>query len=155
MSAIMQPGAVKVRPMLDQDLVDIMAIETEAYRFPWTLGIFRDCLRVGYFAQVLEQDEVILGYAVMSEAVNEAHILNICVRPDMQGQGLGQVLIEHLISAAKRMGAEVILLEVRPSNRAAVKLYQRLGFCEVGTRKAYYPDDNGREDAIILARQLS
>jgi len=154
MSAILSPGLLQFRTMLEEDIPNIMRIETKAYQHPWTGGIFRDCLRVGYFCQVLEQDGIIHGYAVMSMAVGEAHILNICVRPSSQSQGLGNLILDHLIEAARRMGAEVILLEVRPSNKAAVHLYHSHGFNEVGMRKSYYPSHDGREDALILALNL-
>ena len=154
MSAILSPGLLQFRTMLEEDIPNIMRIETKAYQHPWTGGIFRDCLRVGYFCQVLEQDGIIHGYAIMSMAVGEAHILNICVRPSSQSQGLGNLILDHLIEAARRMGAEVILLEVRPSNKAAVHLYHSHGFNEVGMRKSYYPSHDGREDALILALNL-
>ena len=154
MSAILSPGSVKLRAMLDEDLQYVIKIEEASYTHPWTLGIFRDCLRVGYHCQVLEMDGDIQGYAVMSEAVGEAHILNVCVRPECQGTGLGKVLVEYLLDSARRMRAEIVLLEVRPSNKIALSLYHNMGFCEVGTRKNYYPSHNGREDALILALNL-
>jgi ribosomal-protein-alanine N-acetyltransferase len=154
MSAILSAGELKFRTMLEDDLDQIMDIEQSAYAHCWTRGIFRDCLRVGYYAQVIEQDDEIQGYAVMSESASEAHILNICVRPSSQRQGIGKMLVEHLIGVAKRMGNNIMLLEVRPSNQAAIGLYQKLGFFEVGCRKGYYPDKNGREDALILALNL-
>jgi len=154
MSAILSPGSVKLRAMLDEDLQYVIKIEEASYTHPWTLGIFRDCLRVGYHCQVLEMDGDIQGYAVMSEAVGEAHILNVCVHPECQGTGLGKVLVEYLLDSARRMRAEIVLLEVRPSNKTALSLYHNMGFCEVGTRKNYYPSHNGREDALILALNL-
>ena len=140
--------------MLEEDLEQVMAIELASYSHPWTRGIFRDCLRVGYYCQILEIENCICGYAVMSEAVGEAHILNVCVSPEHQGEGLGKILIEYLLDSARRMSADIVLLEVRPSNKKAVSLYHDMGFCEVGTRKNYYPDHNGREDALILALNL-
>jgi len=154
MSAILLPGPMLLRQMKDEDLADITRIEKRAYTHPWTMGIFKDCMRVGYYCQVLEQDGVIHGYGVMSEAVGEAHILNICIHPDSQGQGLGRMLVDHLISSARRMANEIVLLEVRPSNKVAIRLYHDMGFCEVGTRRNYYPSENGREDALILALNL-
>lgn len=154
MSAIMQAGPMTFRLMLEEDLLQVIEIEKKAYSHPWTIGIFRDCLRVGYLCQVLEQDGEILGYGVMSEAVGEAHVLNVCVHPNSQGEGLGRLLVEHLLSAARRMKADIILLEVRPSNRSAIGLYHSMGFCEVGCRKNYYPSPNGREDALIMALNL-
>lgn len=154
MSAILSPGEIKLRVMLDEDLDQVMAIELASYSHPWTRGIFRDCLRVGYHCQILEIDGDIGGYAVMSEAVGEAHILNVCVSPQHQGEGLGKILIEYLLDSARRMSADIVLLEVRPSNKKALSLYHDMGFCEVGTRKNYYPSHNGREDALILALNL-
>ncbi len=154
MSAILQTGSLALRGMLEEDLADIISIEEKAYTHPWTPGIFRDCLRVGYHCQVLEQNNEIQGYAVMSEAVGEAHILNVCVRPQSQGNGYGRMLINDLLDAARRLSADMMLLEVRPSNKIALGLYHNMGFCEVGTRKNYYPGRNGREDALILALNL-
>lgn len=154
MSAILSSGGVKLRVMLDEDLKRVIAIEEASYTHPWTLGIFRDCLRVGYHCQVMLIDDEIQGYAVMSEAVGEAHILNVCVSPERQGEGLGKMLVEYLLESARRMRAEIVLLEVRPSNKTALNLYHNMGFCEVGTRKNYYPSHTGREDALILALNL-
>jgi len=154
MSAQLRTDDFKLRPMLDDDLPDVMRIEEAGYSHPWTIGIFRDCLRVGYHCQVVEKDGIVVGHAVMSEAAGEAHVLNICVNPKVQGTGIGRVLVEHLLDAASRMSVDIVLLEVRPSNKVAVGLYHRLGFCEVGSRKSYYPSHNGREDALIMALNL-
>jgi [ribosomal protein S18]-alanine N-acetyltransferase len=103
---------------------------------------------------VVEGEEGIIGHAIMSYAVGECHILNLCVHPQHQGMGLGRKLILHLLDVARRNGARIAFLEVRLSNENAYKLYQSLGFAEVGIRKDYYPADNGREDAMILAYDL-
>lgn len=154
MSAQPESLAGCFRPMTETDLPEIMQIEVAAYPFPWTEGILRDCLRVGYSCWVYEAEGVIQGYAVMSVAAGEAHILNLCVRPELQGQGLGQRLLTYIVALARRHGADTLLLEVRPSNLAALKLYRNTGFNEVGTRKGYYPAEQGREDALILALAL-
>lgn len=154
MSAILESGQPILRPMLEEDLAEVMRIELRSYTHPWTLGIFKDCLRVGYHCLVYETDDEMLGYTVMSHAVGEAHILNICIRPDAQGNGYGSMLLQEVIEAARRMHTDTLLLEVRPSNHAALTLYHKMGFCEVGTRKNYYPAENGREDALILAINL-
>lgn len=154
MSALPQSAAGLFRPMTEADLPEIMEIERAAYPFPWTAGILRDCIRVGYNCWVYEIENVIYGYGVMSVAAGEAHILNLCVRPDSQGQGLGRKLLAHITALARRHGADTLLLEVRPSNIAALKLYQNMGFNEVGVRKGYYPAEQGREDAMILALAL-
>lgn len=154
MSALPESAAGRFRPMTEADLPAIMAIELAAYPFPWTEGILRDCLRVGYNCWVYETAEGIQGYGVMSVAAGEAHILNLCVRPTEQGKGLGKRLLTYIISLARRHGADTLLLEVRPSNLAALGLYRSVGFNEVGTRKGYYPAEQGREDALILALAL-
>ncbi len=140
--------------MCEADLDAVLHIEYQAYPHPWTPSIFRDCLTSGYACWLLKQDEDILGYGVMSVAVGEAHILNLCIHPQYQGQGLGLALMEHLLRLARRHHANTMFLEVRPSNVAACALYERLGFNEVGLRRNYYPDNNGREDALILALEL-
>lgn len=153
MSAVIQPCNF-IRLMQHEDLNEIIAIETLAYQYPWTIGIFKDCLRVGYTCLVLESGDGIIGYGVMSCGAGEAHILNICVVPEQQCQGLGKLIVEYLIERAHKFHADIILLEVRPSNRAALAVYHNLGFNEVGSRYNYYPADNGREDALILAMDL-
>jgi ribosomal-protein-alanine N-acetyltransferase len=141
--------------MSELDLDEVVGIEQVAYPCPWTRGIFEDCLRVGYACWVLEQAGAIVAYGVLSVAVGEAHILNLCVRPERQRQGHGRSLLRHLLGLARRHHADTALLEVRPSNRAALALYQRLGFNEVGMRRGYYPGERGREDALILAIDLA
>lgn len=143
-----------LRRMREQDLDAVIGIERRAYPFPWTTGIFRDCLRVGYPAWVLQGEEGIFGYAVLSVAAGEAHLLNICVDPRWQGRGHGRRLLRALLRIAREEGAQRIYLEVRPSNPQAVALYQDEGFNEIGRRPRYYPAHNGREDAIVMALEL-
>lgn len=145
---------VRLRAMCESDLTAIMEIEQSAYRFPWSRGIFRDCIRVGYCCQVLEEQEQILAYGIMSAVLDEAHILNLCVRPTLQKRGLARQMLEHLCALAQRDGAQTLFLEVRPSNQAALRLYTAAGFCELGRRRDYYPAEQGREDALLMARTL-
>lgn len=147
-------GDLTVRAMVGADVTGIMKIETRAYAFPWTAGIFRDCMGAGYSCYVLEKDTDIIAYAVMSVGAKEAHILNICVSPDLRGEGYGYVLMDKLVALARQLQADMMFLEVRPSNEAARRLYDKLGFNEIGTRRNYYPAAQGREDALILAKQL-
>ena len=147
--------AYQVRPMRDADVAAVMAVEVAAYEFPWTEGILRDCLRVGYSCWVLTTESGLSGYAVMSlMGPGECHVLNVCVRPDLQGRGLGRHLMVHLIESARGLGMSMMLLEVRPSNATAHRLYQSLGFNELGVRKDYYPARKGREDGLVLALEL-
>jgi ribosomal-protein-alanine N-acetyltransferase len=147
-------GDFTIRVMLDTDIRDIMRIETRAYDFPWTAGIFRDCMEAGYCCYVLERKSEIVAYAVMSVGVKEAHILNICVSPDTRGEGYGYALMDKLIALARQLDANMMFLEVRLSNDSARRLYDKLGFNEIGSRRNYYPAEQGREDALILVKQL-
>jgi ribosomal-protein-alanine N-acetyltransferase len=153
MSAVLKPR-ISFRPMLEEDLPAVIEIERAAYEFPWSENVFRDCLRVGYCCWVLERDALIQAYGVMSVGAGESHILNLCVRPDSQGQGLGSTMLHYLLDLARKHRADTAFLEVRPSNGAALRLYNRAGFTEVGMRRRYYPATGGREDALILARSL-
>lgn len=141
------------RTMHSDDLKQIMAIEVQAYSHPWTTGIFRDCLR-GHRCWVALQDDSIVGYCVLMLAPGEAHVLNLCVKPDQQGKGIGREILRLLAKNSEQSGVDMILLEVRRSNQSAINLYQDEGFHELGVRKGYYPADNGREDAIIFAKYL-
>ena len=155
MSAVLKTSPATVRPMLASDLDEVLAIERRGYEFPWSRSIFEDCLRVGYCCWLLEWDRVIAGHAVMSVAAGEAHILNLCIETALQRHGLGRFLLDHLLELALSHRALVMFLEVRPSNPAAQRLYGSAGFNEVGVRRNYYPARVAREDAIIMARQLS
>lgn len=141
------------RHMRHADLPEVLAIEKQNYLFPWSEDVFIDCFRAGYGCWVCEEMDKILGYGLLSIAVGEAHILNISVDPAEQGHGIGRRLLQHLIDTAQGR-AETMFLEVRPSNEVAIALYQDIGFNEIGVRKDYYPAENGREDAIMLALQL-
>lgn len=138
-----------------QDLAAVMAIERASYEFPWTEPIFRDCLRAGYDCYVYDSRQGVLGYGIMSLGAGECHLLNICIHADYRDQGLATRLIEQLLARARRKRASLALLEVRVSNEIASRLYARLGFNEIGLRKNYYPARRGREDALVLAKDLT
>ena len=143
-----------LRPMREDDLDVVLAIEQRAYPFPWTRGIFRDCLRADYPAWVLVEDGEVIGYGVLSLAADEAHVLNVCAAPEVQGRGHGRRLLRALLQLARGRGAQRVFLEVRPSNAAAIALYHDEGFNEIGRRPRYYPAADGREDAIVMAMEL-
>lgn len=155
MSAVVSVTEPRLRQMQEADVHAVMENERAAYEFPWTRAIFRDCLRVGYTCLVYEGAHGLLGHGVMSLAAGECHLLNICIHPDYQRRGLGRALIEYLLKMAQHRNAQVALLEVRISNRAAYNLYIQMGFDEIGMRPGYYPARAGREDAIMLARDLT
>ena len=136
------------------DLDRVVENETRSYAFPWTRGVFSDCLKSGYECWVAQRDAVIIGHGVLSIGANEGHLLNACVRRDQQGFGLGRQIVVHMLERAAKRGATIVYLEVRPSNRVAAALYASLGFREVGSRKDYYPAEMGNEDARVLALTL-
>jgi ribosomal-protein-alanine N-acetyltransferase len=140
--------------MQPADLKAVAAIERAAYQYPWSLAIFRDCLLAGYYCLVLEVAGSVTGYGVMSVAAGEAHLLNLCVHPNAQRLGYGRRLLNALMMRAADAGADKIFLEVRPSNGVALRLYDSVGFEQIGIRPAYYQAENGREDAVILAATL-
>lgn len=148
-------AAHRVRRLTLADLPQVLEIERTAYQFPWSEGIFRDCLRVGYHCFVAtDLTDRVLGFALVSIAAGEAHVLNLCVHPQRRRNGVASLLLEHMLDAAARSRADNLLLEVRPSNTAALALYAAHGFERVGLRKRYYPAATGREDAILLEKQI-
>ena len=160
MSAVPQPAPVDeqaagLRPMREADIDAVMDVELRAYPFPWTHGIFRDCLHAGYPMWVHEQAGQLVGYGVLSVAAGEAHLLNLCTAPGHQGRGLARRMLQALLRIARAQEAQRVFLEVRPSNPRAIALYERSGFNEIGRRPRYYPDHDGRrEDAIVMAMEL-
>jgi ribosomal-protein-alanine N-acetyltransferase len=143
-----------IRPMRESDLEVVVRIERAAYDFPWTEGIFRDCLRVNYICRVIEVDVALVGYGIMSVGAGEAHLLNVCIADAYRCRGIGRRLLGHLLQTAAAAGAREAFLEARPSNTAAIRLYQSLGFLQIGVRRGYYQASEGREDAIVLRRDI-
>ena len=154
MSAAVQPRT-QIRSMSPVDLKAVAAVERASYEFPWSQGIFRDCLLAGYQSLVLEIGGAINGYAIMSVAAGEAHILNLCVHPECQQMGYGRRLLNALLVRAEEVGVERVFLEVRPSNDIAIRLYRSAGFEQIGVRPSYYQANSGREDAVIFAATVS
>lgn len=132
----------------------IGTMERLNYEHPWNEGIFRDCLKAGYVCEVLRLAGDIIGYGILQVAADEAHLLNLCIDKSARHQGYAREMLEHLLRQASRRKAQVVFLEVRPSNPRAIELYQRAGFNEVGLRKDYYDARNGREDAVVMALHL-
>jgi [ribosomal protein S18]-alanine N-acetyltransferase len=141
--------AVRLRPMTLSDVAEVVAVERSSYLFPWSEGVFRDCIRVGYLCRVVEFADAVAGYGIMSYGAGEAHILNICIRSDLRSGGVGRRLMDYLLERARSAQMQDVFLEVRPSNPIAIRLYETLGFVRVGIRKAYYQAHGGREDAWV------
>ena len=152
-----EPGPenlVRFRAMTPFDVPGVGAVERASYPYPWSEGIFRDCLRVGYLCRVAENDGEIVAYGIVAMGAGEAHVLNICVAGHVRGRGIGRRMLMLLIERSVQAGMQDVFLEVRPSNLHAIALYQSLGFIEVGRRRGYYQAEVGREDALVLKLSL-
>jgi ribosomal-protein-alanine N-acetyltransferase len=155
MSHVIREVASQIRPMRHEDLPHVSDIERRSYEFPWSHGVFRDCLLAGYQCIVLEVDSEVSGYGILSVAAGEAHILNLCVEPEYRSHGYGERLLDEMLLRARSASVREIFLEVRPSNENALALYQKKGFHQVANRPAYYQAREGREDAAVLRKKLT
>jgi ribosomal-protein-alanine N-acetyltransferase len=153
-SAILKDSPPQLRPMREHDLQRVIGVEQRSYEFPWSIGIFADCLRVGYCCWVLADGDRLCGHGIMAIAADEAHVLNICVDPDYRRLGLARQLLAHLLFVSTDHQAQIVFLEVRPSNTGAIELYRQTGFSQIAVRRAYYPATVGREDALVLGKTL-
>ncbi len=153
MNAVLKPD-ILTRPMQMADLDRIMQIEPTVFPYPWSRGNFSDSLNSGYSCWVMEEDKVIIGYAVLMMVLDEAHLLNISIAREQQGRGLGRDLLQHMMTLGRRHGGLNMFLEVRPSNLAAISLYSSIGFNEMAIRRNYYPAKHGREDAVLMGMAL-
>ncbi len=139
-------------PMADVDLDEVVSVEHAAYEFPWTRGNFEDALRNGYFGICLRHlNRTLIGYCVLMPIVDEMHLLNLCVAPHAQHTGAAVQLLREAVRISREAQLRSILLEVRPSNLHAIRLYEQFGFVMIGRRKNYYPAKHRtREDAIVM-----
>lgn len=140
--------------MMHDDIAEVSDIERRSYEFPWSHGVFRDCLLAGYHCTVIERDNVVVGYGVLSVAAGEAHILNLCVDPQYRELGYGERILDEILAMAQMAEVNEIFLEVRPSNEKAIALYAKKGFRNIAYRPAYYQASKGREDAAVYSKIL-
>jgi ribosomal-protein-alanine N-acetyltransferase len=146
---------ISIRTMKQEDLAHVSDIERRSYDFPWSHGVFRDCLLAGYQCVVLERDGEVTGYGILSVAAGEAHILNLCIEPSFRSHGYGERLLDDILFRARTSLVREIFLEVRPTNIHALALYKKKGFHRVANRPAYYQAREGREDASVLTKKLT
>ena len=154
MNAVLEPY-IEMQPMQVADLDEVLAIEFAVCPFPWGRGNFSDSLSSGYSCWVCRVDGTLIGYFVLMLIVDEAHLLAISVAAKRQKLGFGARLLRQAMDIALQRGARTLLLEVRPSNASALSLYQQYGFKQIGVRRDYYPAEHGREDALVLTRELT
>ncbi len=143
-----------IRRMNAGDLDRVLEIEQAAYPFPWTRGIFADCIRAAYDCSALQAGTRLIAYTVQSHGAGESHLLNLCVAPNWQKQGYGKLMISHVIRQARLQQCSSVFLEVRPSNVSGIRLYEQNGFFVVEKRPAYYRAADGREDAIVMCLDI-
>lgn len=144
----------RYRRMTAADLDAVIAIEDAIYPYPWTRGNFSDALAASYHCRMVERGGQPVGYTVVMVAAGEAHLLNLSVAGAWQRRGLGRELLNYVFKLARDTSAGRILLEVRPSNRAAIALYSSAGFSEIALRRGYYPAGDAREDAVVMQLEL-
>lgn len=155
MTMLVAEPTPSIRVMVHDDLKQTSDIERRSYDFPWSHGVFRDCLLAGYNCIVIERVDLVVGYAILSIAAGEAHILNLCVDPKYRHLRYGERLLDEVLLRARRADVKQIFLEVRPSNTAALALYKKKGFHQITQRPAYYQAKDGREDAAVLCKVLN
>jgi ribosomal-protein-alanine N-acetyltransferase len=144
-----------LRPLTKLDFAQLLIIENLTQFSPWTEETFERCLKMGYKGWVIEEKSIVHGFIILAFQVGEAHIMNLCVHPDFQRRGLGRQLLEYALQTAKEYQAHAAFLEVRRSNQPAIQLYENMGFVLISERKGYYAAANGREDALVFAKDLS
>lgn len=142
------------RTMKLGDIGAVLENELLGYSHPWSRDIFIDCIKSGHECHLFVLRDDIVGHGVLSVAAGESHLLNVCISPAFQGLGFGRILVKRMLDCARMRKVSSVFLEVRPSNVVAYELYESLGFNEVGLRKNYYPADVGREDAIVMAKEI-
>lgn len=150
----MATNELTFRPMTLDDVDTVIHLENQVYQFPWTDRIFKDCIRVGYDCWMADLENTVVAHAVISVAAGESHMLNLSVTENLQGKGIGKQFVQFLLNIARNKRAQIMMLEVRPSNVRAINCYNSAGFNEIGCRKDYYPAPNGKEDALLFAKQI-
>ncbi|WP_180181428.1 ribosomal protein S18-alanine N-acetyltransferase [Acinetobacter sp. YH01021] len=140
-----------IRLMQAADVEVVANIEKSVQSHPWTLKQFEDAV-TAYQSTVIEVQGQVAGFCILQPVLDEANLLLMAIDPAQQGQGLGYQLLEASVAMLKNNPVQ-IFLEVRESNQAAIKLYEKSGFHQIDLRKNYYPNSNGsREHAIIMVK---
>lgn len=145
---------LSVRPMLEADISCLQSMDRLSHLTPWSDTQFRQCLVSPNQAWVLQKNQSILGFAVSRLVLDEAELLNLVIDEPYQGKKLGKLLLTCICNKLQDRGANCLFLEVRCSNKPAIKLYERLDFHCISTRKNYYPAASSREDALVFRKDF-
>ncbi len=144
-----------LRQVQETDNLQLVIIEEAAQVSPWSLEVFERCFTAGSLGWVIEYDQQVVGFVIILIQVGEGHILNLCVHPHYQHQGFGEKLLKKVFQVAEQQKATIIYLEVRITNHRAIRLYKKLGFQLISSRKNYYTTSDGhKEDALIFAQAM-
>jgi ribosomal-protein-alanine N-acetyltransferase len=146
--------SVAIRLAEQSDIVIICRNEGLAYEIPWSDKLLRDCLLGNYVCFIMTFQDKIIGHMIFQQVLDEIHLHNVCVLPDLQNSGLGDRWLDHLETYAREHRIRDIILEVRASNLIAKKLYAKRGYREIGLRKGYYQNQNGREDGLVMKARI-
>ncbi len=146
--------APSIREAALDDLADVFANEALCYPHPWTRRMIETSLIGDHLCLIMEESNCIVGHMILELILDEVHLYNVCVAPKYQRQGRGKIWIDYLYQVAVNHKATRIHLEVRVSNQAALRLYLKRGFEQVGYRKNYYRSTNYHEDAIVMVAKL-
>ena len=145
-----------MRRMEEEDLRSVCAIEKLSFPSPWQETIFLGEIHnipISYpYVMVHKNDQSVIGYVIYWKIREEVHINNIAVHPDFRRKGIARYVLREILDKVKKEGVRFVTLEVRPSNKAALSLYRKLGFQAFGVRENYYLKP--REDALILGKSL-
>ncbi len=144
-----------MRPMTVSDVDAVLAIEQSVQAYPWTRGNFADAMNSGNLCFVGEISGEISGFAVLMAGVDEGELLNIAVGKSQQRKGQGRLMLSEVLFVAAEHGWQRVFLEVRAGNSGAIALYRSAGFNQVGLRCGYYRNEQGCEDAIVMACDLT
>jgi ribosomal-protein-alanine N-acetyltransferase len=142
------------RPLSASDLDAMVRVERDAHIEPWSREQLAESLHGRYFSGALWQQQQLLGFFIADAVIDDSTLMNICIAPAWQGQGLGRRLLEHWLEECRQRRLAMAWLEVRVSNQAALRLYRTSGFAKTGRRKDYYRAGEGREDAIVMQKPL-
>ena len=144
---------LNLRLMTLADIPAVYAIERQVQTHPWSETLFSDSVQNGHYCTVLEQGSQVVGFCILQKVHDEANLLLMAIDPAFQKRGLGVQLLEQSI---KGLGEQcnMVFLEVRQSNQAAIGLYEKIGFAQMDLRKNYYPTAQGKEHAVLMALTL-
>ena len=146
---------ISFEPITPDDITDLMSIENACHSHPWSEKTMLSCIGGRYFGfKALSDKDTVIGFYIGEYVVGESTLMDICVKPEAQGTGIGKQLLAHYHAQAVIQGSETAFLEVRAKNISALMLYINHGYTEISRRTGYYPAETGYEDAIVMRKDF-